>query len=250
MIRPVALILLAAGLGPGCSAILDFEDTTNLPCPCLPDHLCVEASDRCVPKQSVDDFRSCELDVATPDELCKGASKCIDTNGRGPRCLPPCTATTYSVPEVAARLAGECPQGTACFTTPRGGFCDEGVCDVLANNCAIGEQCISFNGAGLCFLTCRIFTQSACAGAAICHPIGDSAVNACIVAGPRGHGDICDDINTCTQDSARPLVCDRPINSGDQRRCLPACSGPAECLLGESCTPSRRMPGDFSGICL
>ena len=264
-IAALSLTLLASN---SCSLALDFEDLDGLPCGCLPDFVCLVASNRCVPRHSVELFKSCTLDAVDPDALCPRASaeapmgaRCLDRDGLGPRCLPICTPTNYSTADAAQSVAAQCPVGTTCWTaSDRAGVCDEGECSDQPNNCVGGSrQCVTFNGAGVCFTTCEIFVpDNSCAGDKLCHPIGASSVTACIDQGTKALGEICDDENPCQKfddpTRRRPMICDRPMGSQGPRRCWAICnpSDGSRCILPESCTISRGRVNQSSsslGIC-
>lgn len=253
----LAALLVSATAG--CMFVLDFDDESELGCPCLPDHVCLNSSNRCVKKGSTDLFKSCVLDVDNPDDLCPvtelGQAKCVAINGAGPRCLPPCIPSNYTTPDSGLHVAAQCPSATTCWPLESGeGVCSEGICDELANNCPAAQKCIAFNGAGVCFTPCPPFQLDACVGAALCHPIGESPETACILAGKVPPGEACTDTDPCVQvDSLmRPLVCDLPINQDGPRRCLPICrvGTGAECVTGESCQPTRTITGATLGVCI
>ncbi|MCK6550105.1 hypothetical protein L6R52_29995 [Myxococcota bacterium] len=251
--RRVLLSLTLAALAGGCSFVLDFDDVTGLPCPCDSNHVCLIPSDTCFPRNSVEIGKSCDLGAETPDDLCPEGSICEAINGEGKRCLLTCTPSNYATPESQTRLAAQCPLGTTCWATPRGvGVCSEGVCNDLPNNCPPPQQCVRFNGAGVCFTPCNIFETNPlpCAGSQMCHPIGDSSVAACVDSGTVQRSEICSDVDMCSQldEFGRPLVCDRPIGAStiDQRRCRAICVCPAgalcdnaSCNTGAACGLSR-----------
>ena len=140
----------------------------------------------------------------------------------------------------------QCPYlGTTCWSTERGGVCSEGVCRTNPNNCGPGQECVAFNGAGVCFTVCDIYQTNPlpCANNESCHPIGSSAVTACVPIGERRVGDACtaDDLCTKVDGDGRPLVCDRPLaqNTGI-RRCLAICRNDGDCISPvESCAVAR-----------
>ena len=246
-----------------CSYALDFDDIANLPCDCLPEYVCLKGSDQCVPQGSVEDFKFCTPDAVDPDALCQGGSKCIDLDGNGNRCLPPCTITNYSTPNTGQRVRDECPTGTLCWETERGGYCSEGECSEIRQDCPITQQCVAVNGAGKCFTTCNIFDgRDACGGNDICHLLLDSNVTSCVSSGSAIIGQICDDATPCAKfDTStgveRPMICAKPIGSDDNRRCQPICvpgnSSAFTCKTEESCqlvaTNVDAVTGANLGIC-
>jgi hypothetical protein len=229
----------------GCSFILDFDDIEKLPCECLPDYICLDGSDRCVRRGSVEDFKSCTTAARDPDALCVEGSRCFNNEGRGHRCLPRCTPSNYATAESGANINKQCPEATTCWTAEAGtGVCDRGECEINPNSCPPTKECVTFNNAGVCFATCNIFSRDACVGDEACHPIGESPVTACIKVGQRDLHELCSDTDPCKQEDAtgRALVCDRPVNSSDRRRCWPICSldNTYVCAVpGESCLSSR-----------
>ena len=240
------LPLVALAAAPSCSLLVDFEDETDLPCPCLPDHVCLVSSNRCVPKNSVEDYKSCSPDAERPDDLCQPGSICYNFRERGPRCLPTCAPSQYSTPEAAERIRTQCVRiGTTCWQIENGGgVCDEGECTDLPDNCGGTRRCVPVNGTGVCFTPCRIFTGDACVGdQQACHPILDSSVTACITSGPREIGQPCSDIDPCMKQDqfGNSIVCDRPANTSDLRRCYRACPFPnmTGCAPGETCQFAR-----------
>src|SRR5262245_30179395 len=92
-------VLTAAAAAAACSAVLDFDDLSDLPCPCDQGHVCLVQADRCVARGSVDLFKSCDLGADRPDDLCPEGSICESVNGLGLRCLPTCTPSNYATPE-------------------------------------------------------------------------------------------------------------------------------------------------------
>jgi hypothetical protein len=256
------MVSLAALALAGCSALLDFDDVEGLPCPCDADHVCLIAANRCVPRGSVDDFKSCSQDTSNQgDDLCGEQRLCQAVNDLGPRCLPRCTPASYALPESNLAIAQQCPEATTCWLTDRGGVCSEGVCREVPNNCAPGQVCKSFNGAGVCFAPCDIFRVSPppCGGDRMCHPIGDHDLTACVPFGGRRLGELCDEANLCAgvDDAGRAMVCGRPFQSSAPKRCYAACQPEAnvQCAtqLGESCTLARPridpQTGANLGIC-
>jgi hypothetical protein len=249
-VKPAASLLLVAATG--CSLALDFEDETDLPCPCLPDHVCLVSSNRCAKKNSVEDFKSCNPDAERPDDLCQPNSICINIQEQGPRCLPKCTPSSYTTPESGLAIANQCRAGTTCWAIPEGGgVCSEGECSDLPNTCAPPQRCVLFNSAGICFTPCGIFRGTgACAGDQACHPIGSDNVTACAGTGNKQLGEVCSDREPCAKtdqsNPPRPLVCDRPTGSTDSRRCYAICQcfgaggcSNAGCGTGETCLFSR-----------
>ena len=233
----------------GCSMILDFDDLSELPCECLPDYVCLVESNRCVPKRSVDLFKSCNTDARNPDDLCPEGARCVDVGG-GHRCLTSCILSSYSTPEAAQRIATECPTGTTCWPVPADpgtGVCAESECTDSPNNCPGDEKCVRANGAGMCFQTCRIFsTPNGCVGDQACHPILASSATACVRAGIIDIHQICDDANPCKKTDSttiRPLICDRPAGNEGPRRCVAPCMDGAgtRCVGNEACSFSRSM---------
>jgi hypothetical protein len=240
-----ASALLVASLG-ACSLALDFDDETDLGCPCLPDHVCLVTSDRCVKKNSVEDFKSCSPDAERPDDLCVPGSICFPFRDFGPRCMPKCTPSQYSTAEAGLRIAEQCLRvGTTCWPIEEGGgVCGEGECNDNPNTCPPPKQCVKFNGAGVCFTPCKIFQgDQACLGGQACHPIGDSSATACIQPGNVQVQDRCSDVDPCAKldQQGNTLVCDRPQGSTDSRRCHRICPfpNPIGCAGGESCRFSR-----------
>jgi hypothetical protein len=230
-----------------CSFILDFDDVVDLPCPCDPDHVCLEGSNRCVATRSVDLFKSCPTDTTLGgDELCPTPNDvCVGVNDVGPRCLPKCTPVNYATVSANQELASMFPPGTTCWPTDKGGVCSEGICDALVQDCPGTQRCADFNGAGVCFTTCEIFQLNPlpCSSGQVCHPIGTESLTACVESGVRLRSELCDSTNMCekTDDVGRPMVCAKPQGStSDQLRCWPiclpgdgsSCNGPGEtCLL-------------------
>jgi hypothetical protein len=252
-----------------CSLTLDFDNEKDLPCPCLPDYVCLVAANRCAKKNSVDDNKSCTFDAQQPDDLCQPMSTCVD-RGQGPKCLKRCTPTTYTTAESGARLAAECPQAKTCWPIPAGGgVCDQGECSTNPDTCGNSQTCNVFNGAGICFTNCQIFHGDACAGPDLgCHPVGDSSSTACLPTGKRMLGDLCNDDPTdsnggpCAKYDGTPqnraMICDTPLTSGTPAplRCLAICNptDSSACLSGkETCQRSRpRIDalGDDLGVCV
>ncbi len=243
----LALLTLTLAMSTGCGAVLDFDDLSDLPCPCDQDHVCLNAANRCVPRRSVELFKSCSQDTtALGDELCPENAICQAVNGLGPRCLPRCVPTSYATPEAGGMAAAQCPfVGTTCWATDRGGVCSEGVCRTTPNNCPAGQECVVFNGAGVCFTQCDIYQRNPipCGNNEACHPIGSSAVTACVPTGERRLGETCtaDDLCVKLDGNNRPLVCDRPISQDTGvRRCLAICVNDGDCIPPqESCAVSR-----------
>lgn len=250
-----ALLLTAAlAAAAGCSAILDFDDEADLPCECRTGFVCLRASNRCVPTRSVELFKSCSLDADSPDDLCPENAICYNLKGRGPRCLPLCTPTTYSTPEAGLKVNAQCPVGKTCWEAgTRGGVCDEGECTDVPNNCPPTQRCVAFNGAGVCFTECQIFQGDACVDQTrACHPIGASSVTACVPIGTAGYSDLCSDTMPCAKFDAanRPMVCDREANSQAPRRCWPVCvpGDGRQCSAQETCQFARSRINEVSGV--
>lgn len=254
-----ALLLLLAIAPLGCSLALDFDDVEDLPCPCDENHVCLIAANRCVRRASVDLFKSCSQDTANNgDDLCASNAVCQQINDQGPRCLPTCQPTNYATPEAALDVAAQCPVGSTCWATERGGVCSEGVCSTTPNNCPAPGQCVIFNSAGVCFTPCDPFTSgvSPCGGNQVCHPIGAGSVTACVPAGVGERLQLCSADEFCKKDdNGRALVCDRPFESNAPRRCLPICElgGAINCVAGETCVLARpnvtTSPRRDLGIC-
>lgn len=240
--RALLLLVPLAGGGGACSFLVDFDDIEGLKCPCDEKHVCLVPAQTCRKRNSVDDFKSCDLGADRPDDLCRQNSICQRVNGVGLRCLPTCTPSNYATPEAARNILAQCAPGTTCWETERGGVCSEGICNDIPNNCPAPQQCVRFNGAGVCFTPCQIFQRTPCGGPQICHPIGDSAVTACIKAGPVRLNEICTDREMCAQldPDSRPMVCDLPLNSSElSRRCRAVCI----CAAGQaSCDSTRCQP--------
>jgi hypothetical protein len=248
----------------GCSAIVDFDNVDDLPCPCDSNHVCDNATNRCLPRGRVDDFKSCTTTASNPDDLCRDNRICVSVNSQIPRCLPRCTPTGYATPESGINVAAECPFGTACFPDGRGGgVCSEGVCSDLPNNCPPPQRCIAFNGAGICFTPCEIFQLNPlpCAGDQLCHPIGATNLTACVESGTVQLTQPCSDVDMCAKQDefARGMVCEVPFGSTDPiRRCRATCAfgvNTSNCIGGfEGCVLSRPNidpeTGAGLGICL
>jgi hypothetical protein len=239
----IAATLLVAAAS-ACSLALDFDNVEDLPCPCDQDHVCLVASDTCVRRASVEDYKSCDLGADRPDDLCGPSSICESVNGLGKRCLPTCTVSNYATAEAAARISFACAAGKTCWESSRGvGVCSEGICSPLRQDCPAPQMCVAFNGAGVCFTPCRIFLDNpACAGGQICQLIGDSEVTACIQPGLGNIGDVCDDKNMCRPNDGgnRPLVCAKPENSADT---VLHCRAICECPVGAGCLQDRCNTG-------
>lgn len=261
--RAVALALVPLALAAGgCSFLLDFNNVEGLPCPCDQDHVCLVPQKTCFPRHGVDDFKSCDLGATNPDDLCAKGSICQAVNGAGKSCLPQCKPFNYATVQVNVDLAGECPVGTTCWDTPRGGVCAPGICSDEPNNCGMpglggggspGQECVRFNGAGVCFTPCSIFQRSPppCAGGEVCQPVGSSAVTACVKAGTVPLGQACDDQNMCQQADGmgRPLVCAAPSPNANTANpgptlCRAVCECPQSATPG---TPNCPNTGCLSG---
>lgn len=245
----------------GCSFTLDFDDLENLPCPCAPGFVCLQASNRCVPNGSSEPFKSCSLDTPlTGDELCPSGHRCVAVNNQGPRCLPQCQPVLYARPEAGARVAAQCDFGTTCWDTAKGGVCSEGVCRDNPNDCPNpGERCVVFNGAGVCFTTCTVkFSQPFdCIGDQICHPIGLTNITACVNSGTLAAGTVCTspEDGMCEQTDAmnRPLICAGfEASTNEQLFCRPVCdvSTGVPCLPGETCPLVRARIDPTTGTSL
>lgn len=237
-------LLVLLPLATSCSLALDFDDVTGLPCPCDDQHVCIRSSDTCVPRASVDDFKACSTDTEPPggDLLCKGTSICQDVNNQGPRCLPPCAPQSYALPEASVVISEECPRaGTTCWPTARGGVCSEGLCETTPGSCGPSAECQVFNGAGICFTICEIYSnlEDPCAGGLTCHPIGATQTTACIMPGVRERTEVCSLSELCRSEDelGRNMVCSRPQAAPSATpRCYPICRpGGGDCLAG-SCT--------------
>lgn len=230
----------------GCSMIVDFDDTSELPCGCAPDHVCLVSSDRCVPKASVDLFKSCNPDTPnmTGDDLCEAGAICVDLKSRGHRCLKQCNPSNFSTPESGQNIASQCPTGTLCWASQRGGVCDEGECTDLPNNCDPPQKCVQFNGAGKCFTNCDIYAANECAGDTACHPVGSTAVTACVEAGTLQLTNTCSDTLRCAKNdtaTGRAMVCGTPLNSAKPAQCWGVCrvGDGSRCGPMETCLPFR-----------
>lgn len=253
--RPLAHRALASLLAAGCSAVYDFDDLEGLPCPCDAEHVCDEASGRCVPVSSVEPFKSCPQETPLEgDELCPVRHRCVAVLGQGPRCLPQCEPVLYARPDAGREVAAQCPFGTTCWPSEKGGVCAEGVCRDNPNSCEPGRTCVLFNGAGVCFTDCQIFQPSACGGNQICHPIGLASVTACIDAGGLPEGSVCtrpgDGMCRRTDDQNRALLCARPeAATRADLFCRPVCNfaDGVPCLPGETCVLVRANVDPFTG---
>lgn len=229
----------------GCSVVLDFENDENLPCPCDQDHVCLVAKDTCVRRGSVEPFKSCDLGAERPDDLCPPNLVCESVNGIGRRCLPTCDVSNYATPEAEANIGFRCTVGTTCWESSRGvGVCSEGVCSELRKDCPVGQECATFNGAGVCFTPCRIFqtTPAPCAGGQICQVLGSSSIAACLPAGEGVIGSVCTDKLLCRPQDAnsRALVCAKPLDDQDDSS---FCRAICECPTGAPCQNSACNSG-------
>ncbi len=241
------LPVLFATMIAGCGALLDFDDLDGLPCPCDPvSFVCINSTNICRPRNSVDQGKSCLQDTdGLGDELCPPGNRCQAVNGEGPRCLKTCNPVVPATPEAALTLAAECPPQQYCFDTLRGGVCSEGVCSDQTNLCpGNNQQCAFLNGAGVCFTSCRIYDTNPppCGGGQACQPVADSRITACLATGTRQRNEPCDEGNLCAaQDEfGRGMVCERPMNSQQIRRCYPICNLDAPCVAaGEQCVVAR-----------
>lgn len=250
-------LLLLIGLG-GCSFGLDFDDIDDLPCPCGPEHVCLQASDRCVPVGSAEPFQACSPDTPLGgDELCTSGHRCVALNGQGTRCLPSCTTVGYGRPDDGARVAAQCPFGTTCWETAKGGVCSEGICqDNPSRGCGPQERCGTFNGAGVCFKVCDMRDGAdACGGTEVCHPIGQMSITACVGTGDLPEGAICTQpADGDCEKTIPPMICARAVgDTNPELRCKRVCTSNAECYQGETCTLVRAStdPSDpvDVGIC-
>jgi hypothetical protein len=248
-----------------CSFLEDFDSVEGLPCPCDPDHVCLVPSNSCHLRHSVDDFKSCDLGAQTPDDLCRQNRICQSVNGGGMMCLPQCMPSDYATPDAAANIATQCPTGTTCWMTDRGGVCNQGICNDIPNNCPPPQECVRFNGAGVCFTPCQVFQVSPppCAGGQLCHPVGDTSKTQCIAPGMGKLNDPCTDMDMCQQTDTigRRLVCVVPSGSMELRRCRAICACPAgaaacdnsSCNSGAACAlavPNVDQSGNGLGVCL
>lgn len=226
------------GLLAACSFIVDFDES-DLPCPCDTDHVCLVSSNRCVARNSVELFKSCDQNTSPPggDDLCPVGAICRAINDRGPRCLPECTPVEYATVDSGATIARACPLLTTCW--PLGGaqggvgVCSEGVCGENPNTCeGAREQCVSFNGAGVCFSTCELTEADSCGPGLVCTVIGQGPVTACVNAGILGRGELCSSTDLCekSDEDGRTLMCGRPqVASNPPLRCLPICFSNSDC---------------------
>jgi hypothetical protein len=123
------------------------------------------------------------------------------------------------------------------------------VCDALKQTCAGAQSCGAFNGAGVCFTTCDIFQTNplACSAGQVCHPIGTESFTACVGAGLRKRGEVCDAQNMCEKQDetpqGRPMICGKQTGTTqEQLRCWPICvpGDGSQCTLqGEGCLLAR-----------
>ena len=246
-----------------CSVILDFDNIEGLPCDCLPGYVCLSTSQTCVPINSVDDYKSCDIN-ATPNanDQCMPGSECVTLNAPGPRCLPRCEPVSPFVSEVGSQLAAQCGTGRYCWAFSAGvGYCDDGECDEFNNPCDPPLACVRVNNAGVCFATCDIFSNALPCGATgqHCQPVADTAITACLDSGLQQSGQACGVAEgACTSADAfgRGLVCTRPQGSSNPlRTCSPVCnpaSGNADCRAGEGCFIAISRIDDIGtslGIC-
>lgn len=244
----LAAVLLGPGIG--CNAILDFDDLEGLPCPCDDQHVCLLESDRCVPRGRTEPFKFCQVDTPQGgDELCPAGHRCVALNDAPPRCLPSCEPVLYARPQAGRLVEEQCPFGTTCWTTEKGGVCSEGVCEDNPNTCPPGERCARFNGAGVCFTECFVYDDSPlpCGADEICHPIGLANLTACVPSGVLAAGALCTrpEDGMCEKidgPTMRPLMCVRAEASANPELfCRPPCnpSDNTGCLPGETCALVR-----------
>ena len=245
--RSIAALAVVAGSMTACSLALDFEDLEGLPCPCDQGFICLSTSQTCVPTQSVDDFKSCDIDATpNPSDQCKEGRDCVVLNGIGARCLPRCTPRIPFVTDVGREIEAECGAGKYCWELSAGvGYCDDGECTDLPDSCSPPEQCVRINGAGVCFTGCDIFSNAMPCGATgtHCQPVVESRIMGCLPSGTQQSGQpcglaegACDD----TDDQGRGLICVRPLGSSNPlRTCAPRCNfslNNTDCILqGEGC---------------
>lgn len=264
--RHLATYLAVAISVTSCSAIVEFDDIEGLGCDCLPEYVCLVASNTCVRRRSVENFKSCSPDAVDPDALCPQGSICVNERNQGHRCLPTCTITNYATGEAGIQVANECrTAGTLCWSSldrSGVGVCDFGECDALRQDCpAVGDRCVGINGGGRCFTSCRIFQTDACIGDPVCHPLLDSSETACIEPGAVERAELCSHTRACKKfdtstGANRPMICARPDGSGDGLRCWPTCkfgNVGSGCGTLEACVFSRanidRVTGENLGIC-
>lgn len=240
-----------------CSLALDFEDTSDLPCPCDDQHVCQTSKQACVPRASVDDYKACATDTEPPggDLLCQGTAICQNVNDTGPRCLPTCTPRSYGLPEASAEIASDCVvEGKTCWSTPRGGVCSEGECDSSTpGSCGVGRACEVFNGAGICFTICEIyrFNEEPCAGGQACHPIGNTMTTACLEPGTLQRKEICSLEEKCAaKDGAgRRMICARALaDQSSAPRCAAICRPNAGDCVGGQCVQAAAGFDQVNGI--
>ena len=263
-VAPAIAALTVAMMSSGCGLILDFDDLEGLPCDCLPGFVCLSTSETCVPANSVDDFKSCDVN-ATPNasDQCQAGSDCVEINQAGGRCLPRCTPRIPFVAEVGLEIQAECGEGRYCWElSPGVGYCDDGECSDIPETCPPPQRCVSINGAGVCFDVCDIFsTASPCGATAThCQPVAETRIMACLPSGAQLSGEpcgltegACEDVD----DQGRGLICTRPQQSTNPlRRCAPRCNASldnVDCPLpGEGCflaIPDIDDLGTDLGIC-
>ena len=259
-ILAICLTGLAAS---SCSLILDFDDVEGLPCGCQTGFVCLSDSQTCVRAGSVDDFKSCDINATPANDQCKGGSECVEINDTGARCLPRCLPQVPFVSEVGAAIAAECGAGKYCWqVAPGTGYCDDGECNDLPDDCPPPQRCVRINGAGVCFETCDIFSNATPCGATgtHCQPVAESRVFACLPSGTQQSGEPCGLAEGQCEDldsENRTLICTRPIGGTNPvRRCAPRCN-PAlpnvECFLAnEGCFTAIANIDDLGtdlGIC-
>ncbi|MEL7371879.1 MAG: hypothetical protein AAFN74_23345 [Myxococcota bacterium] len=245
--RLIGSILGSMMFTAGCSLLLDFDDIEGLPCDCQTGFVCLSTSNTCVPSESVDDFKSCDINATpNPNDQCKPGRDCVVLNSGGARCLPRCTPVNPFVADVGRLVAQECGVGQYCWELSAGvGYCDDGECNDLPETCPPPERCVRINGAGVCFQVCDIFDNNMPCGATgeHCQPVAESRVMACLPSGTQASGQPCGVAEgACAPTDAqnRGLICTRLLNSTNElRRCAPRCNfnlGNVDCQLpGEGC---------------
>ena len=263
--RSIQRIAIVVGaLLAGCSLIYDFDDLEGLPCGCLPGFVCLPDSNTCVAAGAVDDFKSCTINATpNPDDQCQTGSECVEINTRGARCLPRCTPRVPILEDVGTSIRAECGDGRFCWEVAAGvGYCDDGECNDLPNDCPAPQRCVRINGAGVCFEACDILSNADPCGPAPahCQPVTEGRTMACLPSGDRQAGEVCgtsEGACAAADDLGRGLICARPMNSTSPlRTCVARCNpalGNADCpLQGETCFPLTANIDDLGtdlGIC-